>query len=68
MPIAIRVSCCSLFGEEESGAFIFIAFYLLRRTPPPIPLHPSESEVVYDGFRSDQRQDPTDMQKAIPSL
>ena len=45
---------------------ILMGFYLLRRTPLPIRLHPSESGVVYNGFRSDSRQDPKDMKKAIP--
>jgi hypothetical protein len=33
-------SCLDLCGEEESGAFIFRGFSLLRRTSPPHPLAP----------------------------
>jgi hypothetical protein len=58
----------SVFVGGRVRRVFLIEFYLLRRTLPPIPLHPSESEVVYDGFRFDTRQDPKDMTNAIPSL
>jgi hypothetical protein len=36
--------------------------------PSPAACRFTKSEVVYNGFRSDHRQDPKAMKKAIPSL
>jgi hypothetical protein len=65
--ITIR-GLASLFVGRGVRRVFFRGFYLLRRTPLPIRLQVYQSEVVYYGFRSNNRQDPADMQKAIPSL
>ena len=61
LPLSKRGGGVRRFSVEE-------IIHCMRLTPLPTCLHPSESEVVYNGFRPDRRQAPKDMQKAIPSL
>ena len=68
MPIAIMGLAYFPIWEGESGALFLWDFTCCAGLPLPIRLHPSESGVVYNGFRSDSRQDPKEMKKAIPSL
>jgi hypothetical protein len=68
VPIRITGLASDQSGEGESGASFLMKFDVCARLPLPTRLQVYLSGVVYDGFRSDNRQDPTDMKKAIPSL
>jgi hypothetical protein len=63
VPIAIT-GLASIFVGRKSPAHLFLEDFLwCAGLFLPIPLHPFESGVVYDGFRSDTRQDHKDMKK-----
>ena len=66
--LQLRVLLLSLWGGGVRRVYFYRILLVAPDSPFPIRLHPFESGVVYDGFRPDNRQDPAEMKKAIPSL
>jgi hypothetical protein len=68
VPIIIMGLASFQTGRGSPARFFYSILLVCAGLPLPTRLQVYQSEVVYNDFRSDTRQDRKDMKKAIPSL